>query len=468
MKNGQLFHINTKEDAIHFLKNRKSPSDYAVFFDIDFSKTHFNFPADFSNCIFYGTINFSKTEFDYDTIFDSAIFKNFAVFDYAIFNSTASFKNCSFEYGVRFVFSCFQNISFYRSVFQVFAIFWNASFNKEADFSQCIVDLPEGLPKASDRQTNFSWAVFNGNVIFTLAKFYTPVYFWRTIFKENALLDCCIFNKDVIFEANPTYVHFTKAKDISIDTLNDLKKNQFLIPDMERQFGEIYQFNKIYSTEQLKSELDLIGSVKKEGKSTIIREWEKGYFDMFQEDKIVSFSGTVFEDLKNCSFNHINLNNVNCDKSISGTDGDKEYFVSLLNHKSHDFFISYAHEHREFVRELSKKLSKCGKITWFDENDISIGDALYSTIKKGLENSLYFIMILSPQYFIKEWTNKEFDLIKKHIDKIIPVWFNISENDVRNFNGELADRVAFNIQDYNNNLDKLSLDVIKLINKGKI
>ncbi|MGD8592168.1 MAG: TIR domain-containing protein [Gammaproteobacteria bacterium] len=461
-------YIESKEDALTYLKNRTDDSDKVEFVTIDFKDTHFDFPVNFSKIKFRGNINFSNSVFDCDTTFDDAIFQEFACFDKVTFKSSVSFNRCFFNYGARFVFASFQDVSFFQSRFQQFAVFWQTIFNSDADFSQFVVDLPPNLPSSIDSQTNFSWAIFKGNARFSLGQFYTPVYFWRTIFTENVYLDQCTFDKEVVVGGKPTDVHFTKAKDIAPNALQKLKEHQLLTSDLERQFGENYQFNSIYSTEHLNTELDAIDSLTQKDKKIIVGEWENGHQSMFQEGKVVSFSGTKFNELRNCVFNYINLNNVYCDKSIKGTNEDKEYFVSTIKDKSHDFFISYAHELKDFAQELAQKLTEYGQIVWFDENDVNISDSLYDTIKRGLENSSYFIMILSSHYFRKKWTQEEFNLVRPYTNKIIQVWHDVTEDEVRKFSPDLADRVAFDMQNFNYNIGNLALQIVKSIYKRKV
>jgi hypothetical protein len=461
-------YIGSKEDALNYLRNRTDDSDKVEFVNIDFKDTHFDFPAKFAKTKFRGNINFSNSVFDCDTTFEDAIFQDFACFDKVTFNSSVSFNRCFFNYGARFVFASFQGVTFFQSRFQQFAIFWQTIFNRDADFSQFVVDLPPNLPPSLDRQTNFSWTTFNGNARFSLGQFYTPVYFWRTIFRQNVYLDQCTFDKEVVFGAKPTDVHFTKVKDIAPNALQKLNEHQLITPDLERQFGENYQFNNIYSTEHLNAELDAIDSLTQKDKKILVEEWEKGHQSMFQDGKVVSFSGTKFNELRNCVFNYINLNNVYCDRSIKGTDEDKEYFVSTIKEKSHDFFISYAHELKDFAQELAQKLTEYGQVVWFDENDINVGDSLYDTIKRGLENSSYFIMILSSHYFRKKWTQEEFNLVRPYTDKIIQVWHDVTEDEVRKFSPDLSDRVAFDMQNFNYNIGNLALQIVKSIYKRKV
>ena len=198
-------------------------------------------------------------------------------------------------------------------------------------------------------------------------------------------------------------------------------------------------------------------------KTAVINEWELGHYNVFQENKTVSFDDAHFNKLKICSFKYINSSKVILAKNISGTKEYKELFTAILTQNSYDYFISYAHEQKDFAGKLHERLSLFGKIVWFDADDLNKGEELLSSIKKGLANSSFFIMIFSKEYFVKNWTKKEFDLVKLNIDKLIPIWHNVTADDVRNINPEFsdfADIIAFKSQDYGPDLEKLSLDII--------
>lgn len=69
-----------------------------------------------------------------------------------------------------------------------------------------------------------------------------------------------------------------------------------------------------------------------------------------------------------------------------------------------DAFISHASEDKpEFVRPLADALAKYGLAVWYDELSLSIGDSLSRSIDKGLENSNFGIVVLSPAFFSKNW-----------------------------------------------------------------
>lgn len=75
-----------------------------------------------------------------------------------------------------------------------------------------------------------------------------------------------------------------------------------------------------------------------------------------------------------------------------------------------DLFISYASEDKEnFVRPLAEALKRQGLKVWFDEYEIRIGDSLRQRIDQGLIHSQYGLVVISPTFFEKQWTQYELD-----------------------------------------------------------
>jgi hypothetical protein len=75
-----------------------------------------------------------------------------------------------------------------------------------------------------------------------------------------------------------------------------------------------------------------------------------------------------------------------------------------------DVFISHACEDKEsFVRPLAEALRARGLRVWYDEFTITVGDSLRRSIDRGLANSRYGIVVLSPNFFAKDWPQKELD-----------------------------------------------------------
>ena len=112
-----------------------------------------------------------------------------------------------------------------------------------------------------------------------------------------------------------------------------------------------------------------------------------------------------------------------------------------------DVFISHAWEDKEsFARPLAKALEARGLRVWFDEFTLRVGDRLRRSIDHGLANSRYGVVILSPHFLEKEWPQKELDgLVARETtgEKVVlPVWHNISADQIREYSPTLADRVA--------------------------
>ena len=75
-----------------------------------------------------------------------------------------------------------------------------------------------------------------------------------------------------------------------------------------------------------------------------------------------------------------------------------------------------------------------------------LDDSLRTSIDSGLANSRYGIVILSPDFFKKRWTENELNgLVALEADRrkvILPIWHRVSEPEVRGYSPILADRKA--------------------------
>ena len=112
-----------------------------------------------------------------------------------------------------------------------------------------------------------------------------------------------------------------------------------------------------------------------------------------------------------------------------------------------DVFIAHASEDKEaFVRDLAVALAAKGLKVWYDEFTLTLGDSLRRSIDHGLTNSRFGIVVLSKNFFSKEWPQRELDgLVTKEVISgklILPVWHNVSKEDVASFSPILADRLA--------------------------
>lgn len=114
---------------------------------------------------------------------------------------------------------------------------------------------------------------------------------------------------------------------------------------------------------------------------------------------------------------------------------------------SWDVFICHASEDKdEIARPLANALSNRGLKVWYDEFSLRLGDSLRRSIDHGIARSRYGIVILSPQFFAKEWPQRELDgLVTREVQEgkmILPVWHHISSSEIAHFSPSLADKIA--------------------------
>jgi hypothetical protein len=115
--------------------------------------------------------------------------------------------------------------------------------------------------------------------------------------------------------------------------------------------------------------------------------------------------------------------------------------------KEYDVFISHASEDKdEVVRPLAVALREAGLTVFYDDFELKIGDSLRRKIDHGLANSHFGVVVLSRDFFRKGWPQYELDgMVTKGIDGeqiILPIWHNITKNEVMKESPSLADKLA--------------------------
>ncbi|GAA1018640.1 hypothetical protein GCM10009556_074930 [Acrocarpospora pleiomorpha] len=118
----------------------------------------------------------------------------------------------------------------------------------------------------------------------------------------------------------------------------------------------------------------------------------------------------------------------------------------------YDLFISHASEDKkEFVRPLADTFSMLGVDVWYDEFSLVVGDSLSSSIDKGLNDSTYGLVVISPSFIRKPWPEYEFrSLVALEVGngkRMIPIWYNVSHEDVLRYSPRLADKFALSATD---------------------
>jgi len=134
-----------------------------------------------------------------------------------------------------------------------------------------------------------------------------------------------------------------------------------------------------------------------------------------------------------------------------------------------DVFISHAWEDKEDIAgPLAEALRRKGLRVWYDEFTLTLGDSLRRSIDRGLAQSRYGVVILSPNFFAKEWLQKELDgLAAREVGYgkiILPVWHNVTWEDVRRFSPTLADKLAVSTA---KGLDAVVEEILRALGVGE-
>lgn len=134
----------------------------------------------------------------------------------------------------------------------------------------------------------------------------------------------------------------------------------------------------------------------------------------------------------------------------------------------YDAFISHATEDKnDLVRPLAQALGEAGFKVWFDELELTVGDSLRRSIDQGLSASRFGIVVLSPSFFAKNWTQYELDgLVAREMEgvkTILPLWHKVSKNEVLRYSASLADKVALNTATHT--IEELVEQLVRVLGK---
>lgn len=89
------------------------------------------------------------------------------------------------------------------------------------------------------------------------------------------------------------------------------------------------------------------------------------------------------------------------------SEGLEDFGVPLLPNR---VFLSHSSSDKGFVERLASDLFRYGFDVWYDKFDIAVGDGLLATIRKGVEQSAFVVLVLSPDSAQSSWVKTEIDI----------------------------------------------------------
>lgn len=129
--------------------------------------------------------------------------------------------------------------------------------------------------------------------------------------------------------------------------------------------------------------------------------------------------------------------------------------------KMYDVFLSHASKDKlTYVEELKKTLDILGVEVFYDKDTIEWGDTWKEMIYEGLEKSEFAIMVISENFFDREWTELELkELLERQNEEgqklILPILHNITPEQLKAKYPIVADIQAIESKD--NSYEKIAL-----------
>lgn len=106
-----------------------------------------------------------------------------------------------------------------------------------------------------------------------------------------------------------------------------------------------------------------------------------------------------------------------------------------------DFFVSYATADKEsVVLPLVTALRQRGQRVWYDDLEINPADDLPTVIKRGIDSSLFGIVVVTRNFFGRRWTEAEIEALMRR--RIFLVLCGVTAEDLATIRPTLADRYA--------------------------
>lgn len=137
----------------------------------------------------------------------------------------------------------------------------------------------------------------------------------------------------------------------------------------------------------------------------------------------------------------------------------------------YDLFLSHSSLDKEkYVSELSDNLESKGLEVFEDVKVFKIGDSQTEMMNMGILNSRFVVVFLSHNFIKSGWSDYEFkSFLNREINEkriiILPIWHNVSYEDVRDYSPYLVDKFALDTGKYS--IDEIVESISQVVEDSK-
>lgn len=128
--------------------------------------------------------------------------------------------------------------------------------------------------------------------------------------------------------------------------------------------------------------------------------------------------------------------------------------MSAVSHKKYDVFISHANKDKsDYVDLLNMAVKRLGINVFYDTDVLSWGDNWKQVILEGTSDSEFAIIVISDNFFGREWTEKELNEFLTQQNEsgqkiVLPLLYNVSVDELKNHYPQLGDIQCISSKDF--------------------
>ena len=255
---------------------------------------------------------------------------------------------------------------------------------------------------------------------------------------------------------NESGLNRTTQKDTQLQTklINLRKKRDAAVKKVERisnknkiTSGEIRRLNR-YRKDLTTIESNITKVIQETQKnSEKMKEYRKKVSK--EQDKQLADLMKLMKGNEKINEGYIN-NQIELQIKLDELAADIKESVNQKEIIEYDVFLSHSSlDKEEYVAELSDKLEEKGLSVFEDVKVFKIGQSQTDMMNFGILNSRFVVVFLSVNFIESGWSEYEFkSFLNREINEkkiiILPIWHNVTVEEVKNYNPYLVDKYALN------------------------